>query len=215
MKRSVAAVLACSLVVIAAPAAWAWTTTDSFDRTDGSLGSPWSQVGSWAVEDARARFTSSQSYGYATVAMPTSAPVVEADITLSPTFRRANAGLTILWRDKSNHVFCKVEVTAGRPTGLMSIGRMRGGTITSLLAYRAGTGFANGETYHVVCGRSGDVVTMTVSGGNLASPLSLSYRLSSTDKNAFGNATRVGLRSRRYWDEDDGLSTWDNFVAVG
>ena len=215
MRRLVAGVLACSLVVLAAETAAATTTTDAFNRPNGPLGSPWSQEGSWAVEDLRARFTSSQAYGYATVPMPTSTSVVEADITLSPTFRRANAGLTILWRDKSNHVFCKIEVTAGRPTGLMSIGRKKGGKVTSLLSYRAGTGFANGQTYHVVCGRTGDVVTMTVSGGNLGSPLSVSYALTSSDKAAFGNATRVGLRSRRYWDEDDGLSTWDNFVAVG
>jgi hypothetical protein len=213
--RLLPSVLAFSLVLLAAQAAVAATITDSFNRPNGPLGPPWMQVGTWAVQANRARFTSSQAYGYATVNLPTSAATVEADITLSPTFRRANAGLTILWRDGANHVFCKIEVTAGRPTGLMAIGRKLGGRVTSLLSYRTKTGFANGVTYHVVCRRSGDAVTLTVSGGNLASPLSVAYKLTSADKAAFGTATRVGLRSRRAADEDDGLSAWDNFVAVG
>ena len=115
-----------------------------------------------------------------------SAFVVEANIRLSSTFRRANAGLTVLWRNAANHIFCKIEVTSGRPTGLMSIGRKLNNVTASLLAFRAGTGFVNGQTYRVACSRLGNRLTMTVSGGNLQSSLSVGYTLTSADLAAFG-----------------------------
>jgi hypothetical protein len=200
----------------AAPAIW-----DGFDRPDGPIGSTdtgqgWQQTsGTWVVQSNRARVTTTSAYGYATVPVASSSAfTVEVDITLSPTFRRANAGLTVLWRNSSNHIFCKIEVTRGRPTGLMSIGRKLNNSVTSLLRFRSGTGFVNGQTYHVSCARSNNRITMRVSGGNLPTPLSIEYALTSADLSAFGTATRAGLRSRFAWDEDDGRSTWDNFSVT-
>jgi hypothetical protein len=206
------------LLTLATAAGAAPGITDSFTRPDGPIGvtetgQSWLPSGStWVVQSNRARVTTTTSYGYATVPIASSSTfVVEADIGLSPTYRRANAGLTVLWRSASNHIFCKIEVTQGRPTGLMSIGRKLNNVVTSLLAFRAGTGFRNGQTYHVSCSRAGNRLTMTVSGGNLRAPISVAYTLTSSDLAAFGTANRAGLRSRYFWDEDDGLSTWDNF----
>jgi hypothetical protein len=185
--------------------------SDSFDRVDGPLAAPWQQNnGTWVVSGSAARFASAQSYGYATVP-GTSA---EADIKLSPTPHRGNAGLTIMWRDAKNHIFCKIENTTGNPNGLMSIGRKSNNAVTSLLAKTMNAGLHNGVTYHVACRRAGDVITMTVSGGDVSVPKTISYTLTSADKAAFGSGVRVGLRSRVYFDEDDGRSTWDNFLAV-
>ena len=206
------------LLVLATPAAAAPPITDTFGRPNGPIGvtdtgQTWLQTnGTWAIESNHARVTTRTSYGYATVQIASaSAFVVEANIRLSSTFRRANAGLTVLWRNATNHIFCKIEVTSGRPTGLMSIGRKLNNVTASLLAFRAGTGFVNGQTYHVACSRSGNRLTMTVSGGNLQAPLSVGYTLTSADLAAFGTARGAGLRSRFASDEDDGGSTWDDF----
>ena len=160
------------VLVLATPAAAAPPITDTFGRPNGPIGvtdtgQTWLQTnGTWAIESNHARVTTRTSYGYATVQIASaSAFVVEANIRLSSTFRRANAGLTVLWRNAANHIFCKIEVTSGRPTGLMSIGRKLNNVTASLLAFRAGTGFVNGQTYHVACSRSGNRLTMTVSGG--------------------------------------------------
>jgi hypothetical protein len=143
----------------------------------------------------------------ATVDTGTTSHVAEADITLSPTWRRANAALTVAAVSYSTNFFCKVEVTAGNPNGLMSIGRRINGTITSLLASVKNAGFSNGSTYHVVCGRQGNVITMQVGSR------SLTYRLTSSDLRAVGSATRAGLRTHLASDEDDGRSTYDDFVV--
>jgi hypothetical protein len=108
----------------------------------------------------------------------------------------------------NDNFFCKIEVTNGNPNGLMSIGRRIGGATASLLASAKNTGYVNGGTYHVVCGRVGNVITMTVG------PRTISYMLTKSDLAAVGSATRVGLRTHLAPDEDDLLSSYDNFVVM-
>ena len=205
---------------VAASGVW-----DSFDRADGSLGTtatgqPWSVLSStWGVRGGKAsvlstRYRDTLAYAIVNTGIA-SGSSVSADIRLSPTFQRANGGLTILFANGSNNIFCKIEVTHGNPRGLMSIGRILSGRTSSLLASIRNTGFVNGGTYHVSCKRAGDVVTMTVSGGGIG-PLSVSYALTSADRAAFGWATSAGLRSHVFTDEDDRRTTFDNFaVTVG
>ena len=200
------------LVCIASLPASATSLSDSFNRRDGALGSPWETVNStWGVRSNKAMTLSNQyasGIGYAVRPFASTNFTVSAAITLSPTFRRANAGLTILFANHANNIFCKIEVTVGNPDGLMSIGRRRGGVTTSLLARVNGTGFSNGGTYTVACGRSGNTIRMTVG------TRSITYRLTAGDISAFGSATKVGLRCHKASDEDDGLSTYDNFSAT-
>lgn len=212
LPAQLALVLALVLSCLASVPASATSLSDSFNRRDGALGAPWTTVNStWGVRSNRAKALTSQytaGVGYAVRPFVSTNFTVSAAITLSPTFRRANAGLTILFANHANNIFCKIEVTEGNPDGLMSIGRRRGGATTSLLAQISGTGFSNGRTYTVACGRSGNTIRMTVG------TRSITYTLTSGDISAFGSATKVGLRCHNVSDEDDGLSTYDNFSAT-
>ena len=198
------------------------TTFDSFDRPDaGTLGEaesgePWESFnGLWRISSGAAVFEPGGSVAEATVDTGLSdAFRADADITLSPTLHRANAGITILHRNHGNHVFCKVEVTAGHPNGFMSIGTYVHGTGTSLFgpaSYEDDLGLRNGRTYHVACRREGDRIVWTIAGGNLAERKHVHYLLTPDDIAAFGDATSQGLRARYTFDEDDGGSRWEDF----
>ncbi len=80
--------------------------------------------------------------------------------------------------------------------------------ITSQLAARENVGFVAGRTYHVVCARSANVVTMMVGAREI------SYSLSPADLASFGSTTMVGFRSHLAPDEDDGGSAYDNFEVT-
>jgi hypothetical protein len=198
------------------------TTYDTFDRPDATAlgdaesGQPWEYFnGNWRISSGAAVFEPGGSVAEATLDTGMSdAFKAEADITLSPTLDRANAGITILHRNHGNHVFCKVEVTAGHPNGFMSIGTYVGGTGTSLLgpaSFDDDVGLRNGETYHVACRREGDRVVWTIDGGSLVERARVHYLLTAADIAAFGDATSQGLRSRYAFDEDDGGSRWEDF----
>ena len=226
IKRLATAVVVLVVLTLAmGSAAAASGTWDSFDRVDGPMGLtatglPWSAVNStWGVRAQQASLLTTRyadTLAYAVVnGGVSSAFTVSADVRLSPTFQRANGGLTVLFASGNNNIFCKTEVTHANPSGLMSIGRRLSGRTTSLLASIRNTGFVNGGLYHVTCGRTGDVITMTVTGGGVG-PLSVSYTLTSADRSAFGSATLVGLRSHVFTDEDDRLTSYDNFaVTIG
>ena len=205
---TVAAILGVSSAV---PASATTTFADAFDRPDGPLGSPWVAANStWGVRSGAAQMLRARwadTIAAATVDSGLTEYRVSADVRLSPTFRRANAGLVIASVSVRTHLFCKIEVTAGNPDGLMSIGRRVNGKTTSLLATIRNAGFTNGTTYPVTCGRSGNVVTMTVG------TRTLRYTMSSSDVSRFGSATAVGMRVHVAPDEDDGLSTFDNVVV--
>ncbi|MEO8423999.1 MAG: hypothetical protein ABI595_08805 [Actinomycetota bacterium] len=211
-RRQLVVALAFVMVCLVTMPASATAFSDSFNRSAGALGSPWTTANStWGVRSNRAKVLTAQyaaGIGYAVRPFVSTNFTVSADITLSPTYRRANAGLTLLFVSHANNIYCKIEVTPGNPNGLMSIGRRRGGVTTSLLAKIRNTGFMNGRTYKVACGRTGNVIRMTVG------TLSITYTLTADDIAAFGSATNVGLRCHSTSDEDDGLSTYDNFSAV-
>jgi hypothetical protein len=186
--------------------------SDSFGRADGALGLPWTATAStWGVRSGRAQLLSgtyASTTATATVNVGTTNVTVAADITLSSTPRRANAGITPGFVDYRNNLYCKIEVSPVNPNGLMSIGRRLNGTTTSRLVYAGNTGFVNGGTYHVVCVRSGSTVRMTVGARTIA------YTLTSSDLAVFGATTKVGLRSHMAADEDDGGSRYDNFQVT-
>ncbi len=141
---------------------------------------------------------------------------ISADITLSPTPFRANVGLIGLFEDRMNHLTCKLEVSEGHPEGLLAIGEERNGETTSLLAERDGVGLKNGRTYHLTLTIPrfpiGKPVRCDVSGGGIE-PVALSLRLTAARLAAYGEGTGQGLRIKIFDDEDDGRSSWDNFLV--
>src|SRR4029079_7204997 len=130
---------------------------DPFDRSDSSsLGAPWTYVAStWGIRSNGARFLTGQyasTPGLAVMDAGTTQISVSADITLSPTLQRSNAGLALAAKDYKNNLFCKIEVTNINSNGLMAIGRRLNNVITSQLVAVKSAGFVSGGTYHVVCG---------------------------------------------------------------
>jgi hypothetical protein len=201
------------------------SVVDSFNRRDSAMlgeadsGQPWEYSnGTWSVDADTAVFNADGSIAEAIVDSHLSDSFkAEADITLSSQPLRANAGLTILHRDHANHIFCKVEVTAGHPEGFISIGKYVDGRGRSLLGPAANEddlGLTNGETYHGICKRRADQISWRISGGDLDSPERVRYDLSAEDIAAFGDATAHGLRARVAQDEDDAGTRWDNFDVV-
>ncbi len=141
---------------------------------------------------------------------------VSADITLSPTPLRANVGLIGLFEDRMNHLTCKLEVSEGHPDGLLTIGEQRNGETTSLLAERDGVGLRNGKTYHLTLtiprSAADRAVRCGVSGGGI-DPAAVSLQLTAASLAAYGDGTGQGLRIKIFDDEDDGRSSWDNFLV--
>jgi len=190
--------------------------SDNFNRPDGPIGAAWTQYnGTWVVSGNEAAVTAAGHISEATRKIGLSNNYsVSANITLSPTPLRANAGLTTNYVDHNNQLFCKVEVTAQHKGGFLSIGHILGGVANSLLAYKTKVGVVNGGTYHMEVKRSGPKVRCTVSGGGLAAPSSVTYSVPRREGRALSKGRKAGLRSRWESDENDGLSRWDNFLAV-
>jgi hypothetical protein len=217
MKLLVPAALS-AVLLLAGPAQAAPVASDSFSRPDGPIGTAptgqtWVQAnGTWAVRSGRAKVTAAGHISEAVVNTGLATNYkVSADITLSPTPLRANAGLTANWLNHSNNLFCKVEVTAQHKGGFLAIGDIINGTGNSLLAYKTKVGVQNGGTYHMDFSRSGSTMTCTVSGGGLASSSTVKYRLTKTQARVLKRGKSDGLRARWESDEDDGGSAWDNF----
>jgi hypothetical protein len=136
---------------------------------------------------------------------------IEADVTLSPTPFRGNAGITYRYGDHANYLWSKLEVSEGHPGGMVTIGKVSDGTTVSLLAHVDDIGIVNGATYHVRVDLDDDLVTVTVSGGGIGEAVSVSYRLTPEEMQRYGNNRLVGLRGRLALDEDDGLTRWERF----
>lgn len=185
---------------------------DGFDRPSGPMTSPWTNTNGWLVENGQVRLTLN-GFAETVVDMGVSDHYrVSANITLSP--NRANAGLTVQWRNATNHIFCKIEVTPGNPTGLMSIGHRLNGKIVSLLKSAKGFGLKKGGTYLLTVTKAGQVITSSVSGAGIAGGMkTISYTLTAAETAAFGAATGAGLRGKNLYDEDDGQSRYDNFLV--
>lgn len=142
--------------------------------------------------------------------------VISADITLSPTPRRANVGLIGLFEDRMNHLTCKLEVSEGHHEGLLAIGEQRNDETTSLLAERDGVGLRNGRTYHLTLtiprSPADRPVRCDVSGDGI-DPVAVSLQLTAARLAAYGDGAGQGLRIKIFDDEDDGRSSWDNFLV--
>lgn len=139
---------------------------------------------------------------------------VSADITMSPTPLRANVGLVALFVNPGNHLSCKIEISALRPEGLLTIGDQRHDISTSRLAPLQHRGFENGRTYHLVLSvpssPADELVRCEVSGEGIETA-AVEYQLTTPKLAAYGNGSMQGLRLHIASDEDDGNSTWDNF----
>lgn len=184
-------------------------TTDPFSSPDLSAYTTGGASG-WFVDNGQLAHTYTSNTGFVELVRPAGTPGAEADITLSP--GRSSAGLTVLWKDHSNHLWSKLEITPGNPTGLLSIGRRRGGKVTSLLASAKG-GLVRGATYHLTLRVRDGVATLTATGISVTFSRTLSYRLTSEDLRAFGSGTYAGVRAKYLFDEDDGQSRWDNLTV--
>jgi hypothetical protein len=214
--KKVPAALVLGIVVLLAGQALAVPVRDSFDRPDGPIGAAWTEYnGTWVVRNQAAAVTNAGHIAEATRDIGVSNNYkVEADLALSPTPLRANAGLVANYVGHNDQLYCKVEITAEHKGGFMSIGHILGGVANSLLAYQTKVGVQNGGTYHMTFTRSRRRVRCTVSGGGLAASSSVTYTLPRAEARSLRNGTSAGLRARWDPDEDDGLSTWDNFSAT-
>jgi hypothetical protein len=183
--------------------------TDTFSSTELSGYAAGGAPG-WYVESEQLAHTYSSRTSFVELVRPAETPRAEADLTLSP--GRSNAGLTVLWKDHSNHLWAKLEITPGNPTGRMTIGRRLRGKVTSLLASFRG-GLVRGATYHIVLGVSAGVATFTATGVTVPFSKTITYRLTSSDLSAFGSGTYAGARAKYLYDEDDGGSRWDNLTV--
>ena len=201
--KSIAASLAL-IMLMASPAAA--TSTDAFSSSDLSHyteGGP----GNWYVTGGRLAHTYSSNLGSVELVRSADSPAAEADLTLSD--GRSNAGLTVLWKDHSNHLWAKLEITPGNPNGRMTIGRRAAGNVKSCLAC-SGVSLHRGETYHISLEVVNDVATFSATGVTVSFSKTITYRLTSTDLNAFGSGSKAGVRGKYLFDEDDGGSRWDN-----
>ena len=150
-----------ALAVLLAMSSQAWAaTTDTFSSTELS-GYAAGGASGWYVTNEQLAHTYTSNTSFVELVRPTETPRAEADLTLST--GRANAGLTVLWKDHSNHLWAKLEISPGNPNGIMTIGRRLRGKVTSLLASSRG-GLTRGATYHVVLQVSGGVATFTATG---------------------------------------------------
>jgi hypothetical protein len=209
--------------------------SDSFDRgtTPWTLGASdggtlWrtGPLSRWGIRDLHAYVSKLTDFSVATIDCRTTGDLlIQADVTLSPTTDRANVGLVFRFVDPQNYLWAKVKVTATDPTGAIGIGKVEDGlAATPSLGSLARAGLRNGETYHLALALRGPKVSITVSGGSLAQPVTLSYAMSADEMSRFGDATRVGMLARWFGgdpaiegdpaeDEDDGGSSWDNFLV--
>jgi hypothetical protein len=185
---------------------------DVFDRGNGSLGSPWTNTSGWAIDDGRVKLTSNGTHETVVDTGLSDGYRVAVDISLSPS--RANAGLSTLWRNHSNHLFCKIEVTPRNPGGLMSIGHQLHGRNVSLLKSAKGFGLDRGRTYRLSITKHGRAIDCTITGNGInGGSRTITYTLSSAEVSSFGSATRSGLRGKNLNDEDDGQTRYDKFIV--
>ena len=199
-----------ALAVLLAMSSQAWAaTTDTFSSTELS-GYAAGGASGWYVTNEQLAHTYTSNTSFVELVRPADVPRAEADLTLST--GRANAGLTVLWKDHSNHLWAKLEISPGNPNGIMTIGRRLRGKVTSLLASSRG-GLTRGATYHIVLQVSGGVATFTATGVTVSFSKTISYRLSSSDLSAFGSGGYAGVRAKYLYDEDDGGSRWDNLTV--
>lgn len=209
--------------------------SDSFDRgtTPWTLGAsdagPLWRTGPqsrWGIRDLHAYVSTLTDFSIATIdCRATGDLLIQADVTLSPTQARANVGLIFRFADPQNYLWAKVKVTATDPDGAIGIGKVENGLVAiPTLGSLASVGLRNGETYHLALAIRGPKVSVTVRGGSLTQPVSLSYSMSAEETAKFGGATRVGMLARWFGgdpaiegdpaeDEDDGGSSWDNFLV--
>jgi hypothetical protein len=239
-RRTIAAAAVLGVVAVAAAVALVRTSSDAgaphapdprprpsdgFDRADapslGSMPNGWrwheDARSTWGVEDGRARVVEGPENGFATAWVDTGHRgdvAVSARIALSPTPGRANAGLVLRYADADNHLWTKIELTEGHPGGMISIGKVSRGKLTSLLSHADGIGLRAGRTYRLEVRIDGRVVTSTVRGPGLDGPASTAYTLTRTEATAFADNRGAGLRTKLAFDEDDGGSRWDDFVVT-
>jgi hypothetical protein len=224
LAASAAVVLLSSLVPARATTV---LVSDWFGQGDaGSLGTTatgqtWRASGpcTWGIRDGMAKALSWPWDGHCEAYVNTQVSgnvSVVGDIRLSPTYRRANAGLVFLYVSAHDHMWAKIEVTPGHPKGLLTIGKEADGKIHSLLAYADAVGLANGWTYRLrvtIANGPPTRVTATVSGGNLSTPRTVSHTLTSTEMSRYSGATGYGLRLHTASDEDDGRTAWKSFTV--
>lgn len=199
-----------ALAVLLAMSSQAWAaTTDTFSSPELS-GYAAGGASGWYVENEQLAHTYGSRTSFVELVRPAGAPYAEADLTLSS--GRSNAGLTVLWKDHSNHLWAKLEISPGNPSGIMTIGRRLRGKVKSLLVRSRG-GLVRGATYHIVLQVQSGVATFTATGVTVPFSRTITYRLTSSDLSAFGSGSYAGARAKYLYDEDDGGSRWDDLTV--
>jgi hypothetical protein len=198
---------------LAAPISAHAAVVDTFD--DGTMDG-WTRypsTSSWVADTGAIRHAY-QPTGMAELVTPVGLGLgstfsVSALVTTSP--GRTNAGLTTLFKNHSNHIWAKIEISPGHPGGFMSIGRRLYGNTTSLLA-RSSVPLAKSSSYRVVLAVAGTRVSWSVYDATGTSLLkSISYSLTSTEQKALAGTTLAGFRTKTLFDEDDGDTRLDDF----
>ena len=207
IQRTVTILVASLLAVEAAGTASAYDTTFPRRSLQG-----WKDVPSktqWGVRDGALR-RSYRPLGYGEFVRRT-AYRIRDDFAVTAVMRtspgRTNAGLTTLFRDHSNHMWGKIEITPGHPRGFMSIGHRIHGKTSSLLA-KARVRLKRETAYRVLLSKVGRQIRLTVWTRGGTRLRRIAHTLTRSERRVLRSASKAGLRSKTLFDEDDGRTRW-------
>lgn len=197
--------------------------SDSFDRAnsavaigtaDGANGGTWSALrGTWGISSNKAYQVAAAPMD--AVAMLPSGYVadgyVQAEVTLSATANRADAGLIFHALDANNFLMVNISKTAAND--YVALWKCVAGSYTQL-GIASGLGLVNGSTYTLrVEFFGGQVYVYTKGPTDTANQLRVSYLMLSGELNQFGSYGGHGLRLNAQTTGDDNGSRFDNFKA--
>ncbi len=202
---------ACPIEPLDASAA---TVADGFARPDGPIGTAgtgqtWEEdAGAWTIRSGRAVATPRFRQEVCTAVVDTGAAngLLEVMLTLSPTNRRANAGVVFRCADADNNLFVKLERTPVNPGGMLAIGKKQGRAVTYFASRTSDIDFDNGDTVRVLLDFEGPHVRVRVSTCE-----TVGHTLNPADMDRYGGLTRHGLRVNTAPDDDDGRSSFGDF----
>lgn len=205
------------------PAAWSrggfvldpGRLADAFNRADNAaslatadVGGAWAAlVGTWGTISNKAYLASATANAVAVLTSPVlSDGYMQADITLSATANRADAGFVFRAADASNYLFLELY-KAGTGDGITVSKRVAG--VNTLLQSVGPTGLINGATYTTRLEFYGATVRVLLNG-----VVKMSFIMTAGDLAAFGNNSKYGLFVNFLAGTgDDGGSRFDNFTV--
>lgn len=187
--------------------------SDSFDRADSTTslgtadsGQVWTaHSGTWGISSNKGYLASTTGQAAASVDAGASDVEVSADITLSPTTDRADAGLVFRLADDSNYLLALINKVTG--SNSIQLFKRQAGSFTHLASVGS-QGHVNGTTYDLRVVANGSSIEVFRDDTSV-----LTHTLSGADLTTFGSNTRHGLRVHRGSTADDGGTRFDNFLV--